>query len=437
MKYIGPDKSEIVKAPQLPGVYRFVGENDEILYIGKAKNLRSRLQSYFSKAVTGKTSSMVRDALGVEITPVDSEFEALLLEAKLIRKYKPSYNIELKDDKSPIYVGITKERYPRILLFRQSNLDTQLLSDVFGPFQSAKEARLVLKILRKTFPFAQHKVSKRACIYTEIGLCDPCPSVIEQCDEPLRGSLRRQYLKNVSYVRRVLNGSLQKVLNELDKKMQGSSQKQNFEEAQSLHRQILHLKRATSDPVNISAYIEDPNFLSDVREREVKALTEVVNEFVHVNLLGRIECFDVAHLAGTYPTASMATFVNGSPEKKYYRHFKVRQQKKRSDVDSLREVMSRRSKHFEDWGLPDLLLIDGGKPQVAAAIGVIGKSIPVVGIAKRYETLVFYKDGKFIEHKLKKGPALYLVQRLRDEAHRFARRYHHKLVAKAMITHDT
>ena len=157
--------------------------------------------------------------------------------------------------------------------------------------------------------------------------------------------------------------------------------------------------------------------------------TFLVSVGLKLKNLHRIECFDVAHLAGSYPTASMVTFINGGEDKSNYRHFKVNP-KLRGDTDRLQEVLTRRLKRLANWGEPDLIVVDGGKPQVAACLSAVGHTIPLIGLAKRFETLVLKHNAKFVEIRLNRGPALNLLQRMRDEAHRFSRRLHHKQIQK-------
>src|SRR5216684_4187935 len=171
-------KKEISKIPLNPGVYEFKNNTGKIIYIGKAKNLKNRLNSYFLTNLLPKTAQMVNTASSVSYTIVNSEFEALLLEANLIKKYKPKYNIALKDDKSPLYIGITKDKCPRIITFRKSDIENLKLKTYFGPYLTGYSAARVLKLIRKIFPYSTHIPANRICIYNQLGLCNPCPSEI-------------------------------------------------------------------------------------------------------------------------------------------------------------------------------------------------------------------------------------------------------------------
>jgi excinuclease ABC subunit C len=459
------DKNNLRKVHTENGIYIFWNSKKSI-YIGKSVNLKNRLQSYLSSSIYGKTKQMISEAETFSIIKVASELEALLLEAKLVNKIKPKYNSQLKDDKRPLFILITREKYPRVLTARKKDLNDK--SSYFGPFPSSKNVRDILKLLRRIFPYAQHKLRKKKCFYNQIGLCKPCPSSIEQLsDEDLKNRERRKYLKNIRRIRAVLTGKFKAVRNGLVREMEKLAFEEKFEEAVEVRSQIEKLDYVTQPITPVSYFLKNPNFLEDLRNREIKNLRKIISTHINVpKLLRKIECYDVAHLAGSYPTASMVTFISGVPDKSLYRHFRIRQKKGASDADSLREVIKRRVKHFSDWGVPDLIIVDGGKPQVSVFLEVLKSyNIPVVGIAKRTETLIIpqfeflskpdrcnptgsnlfnpsgclalnLSDLKTTSYKLvkmPKGPALNLVKRLRDEAHRFARRYHHKLLQKEFL----
>ncbi len=305
------------------------------------------------------------------------------------------------------------------------------LKEYFGPFLSGFSAKRVLKLIRKIFPYSIHLPTKRICIYRQLGLCNPCPSEIENENDPAKKrELRIRYLRNVRNVKRILNGKFTFLQKDLEKEMKAFVKEEKFEEASVINEQLNAFKNIAMTPsFDIEEYLENPNLAEDIRNEEGNKLQNgLVKYFPELKKIERIECFDIAHLAGSFPTASMVTFINGVAEKKYYRHFKMYNKKRNSDVDSMREVITRRLKHLEDWGRPQLIIIDGGKPQLSAVHDLIeAYEIPFVGLAKRFETIVIYKDGKFIEIK-PKGSVLNLLQRIRDEAHRFARRLHHKQV---------
>jgi len=409
--------------PENPGVYIF-HKGAYPLYIGKARNLKARLTSYFGQGIIGKTKEMLLAATHVSFIKVDSEFEAILLEAKLVRQHLPKYNSQLKDDKSPLYIGITQEEYPRVLTLRKTQIKNFKLKALFGPYAQASAARQVLKILKKAFPFSTHKPGKRGCLDSQIGLCNPCPSLIKTLAE------KKAYFANIRNVKATLRGDLKKVRRELGESMQRAARNENYETAKILQEKIAMIDYISQPEIKVGPYLANPNLLSDIREKEIRNLRKLLQPFFDLKSLKRIECFDAAHLAGTHPTASMVTFINAEPAKDFYRHFKI--SFKGDDLALLKNVFERRKKHFADWGKPDLIVVDGGKGQVATAIQVFKEEISVIGLAKRFET-IYFKKGNSFQNLKPQGPALNLLQRMRDEAHRFARRLHHKQVLNAIL----
>jgi len=419
------------KLPESPGVYMFLLDS-EILYIGMSKNLKSRINSYFSKTLVLKTKKMVAESNSIKIKKTGSEFEALIVEAKLVRKYMPKYNSELKDDKSPLYIGITKEEFPRIITLRQSDLSVQNFSAIYGPFINSGSVKRLLRIIRKIIPYSQHKITDKPCIYSQMGLCDPCPSVISKMKGKKRNLSKSLYLKNISQIKRVLRGNISLLERILVKKIREFSKNAEYEKAQKIYNFYTSLLNLTDKSIYASPFLSDPNFSEDVRALELKELSKLLFPYFGSLKLKRIECFDVAHVSGAYPTASMVTFVDGEPEKSFYRHFKIEKEKGGKDTDSLKSAILRRRKHFDDWGKADLTIVDGGRGQVSAAIEILGESVPVIGIAKKRENIIIKHNNKFVSLEIGDSHSLRLIQRLRDESHRFARRYHHKLIKKAL-----
>lgn len=424
--------------PESAGVYVFFKASYPI-YIGKAINLKRRVSSYFDLDLEGKTANMVSDAQELSYIQVNSELEALLLEAKLIRSYMPKYNIAAKDDKHPLYIQITKDKYPRVITARKIAGSENNIA-FYGPFPSSNNVKSVLRMLRRIFPYSDHKLGRRGCLYSHIGLCNPCPNVIEiTVDELQRDKLRHQYLNNIKHIKSILDGNIVKVRSSLVKEMEELSGNQDFEKAVIIRDQIQKLEYITRPQMPTEFYMQNPNLYEDIRKKESHQLTEILKKFsLPVSKIERIECFDVAHLAGTSPTASMVTFIKGEPDKNFYRHFRIRQSKSQDDYASMKEVIIRRKNHFKDWGKPDLIIVDGGKGQVSVFLRELQEeNIPVVGLAKRFETLVIpvkqYGTTVLKEYRLPKGAGLNLLERIRDEAHRFARTYHHKLISKNLI----
>jgi excinuclease ABC subunit C len=270
-------------------------------------------------------------------------------------------------------------------------------------------------------------------LYSHIGLCNPCPSEINQItDYGLKIKETKKYRQNIRRIKSILDGHVDKVKKNLEREMEDASKVENFELAAEVRDRIQKLEYITRPQMPTEFYMQNPNLYEDVLTRELADLRTIL---VHCKLsivnLNRIECYDVAHLAGTNATASMVTFIKGEADKSFYRHFRIRQKRGNSDIDSMKEVVGRRIKHLEDWGKPDLIIVDGGVAQVHAFTNIIyimKADIPVVGIAKHPDRLI---AG---DQKIRLGgKVLNLVSRIRDEAHRFARRYHHELVSRSLV----
>lgn len=424
--------------PEEAGIYMFWSEGSPI-YIGKAKNLKNRVSSYFNLRLAPKTYQMVSASDNFSFLKVNSELESLLLEAQLIRTFQPKFNSVAKDDKHPLYIKITAENLPRIITARKVEANEDKKATIYGPFPSSTNVRGVLRMLRRIFPFSDHKPTKRVCIEHHLGLCSPCPSQIEsEKDEYIKADLIKRYKYNVHMVKLILGRRINKVGKELEKKMQDYSEREEFEKAKEVKEKLEKLNYITQPITPNQDFLENPQLFEDIRNKETRNLQKLLSSNLQVGNLSRIECFDVAHLAGASPTASMVTFIDGVAEKAFYRHFKIYQKKSTSDVDSMKEIVSRRIKHLKDWGEPDLVIVDGGKTQSKVFFEAMEKlQIPVVGLAKRFETLVIptRTNGKisYTEIRVPEGPSLTLVQRIRNEAHRFARRLHHKLISKSLL----
>lgn len=449
------NRSRVTKSlPETPGVYIFF-KNEVPIYVGKAVNLKRRIRTYFDLDLEPKTKRMVTQANFLSWIKVDSELESLLLEARLIRGLMPHYNIQAKDDKHPLYIIITKEEFPRVLSVRKQLAIGYDLMASFGPFPSSRNVHSVLRMLRKIFPYSDHKIGQRACIYSHIGLCNPCPNVVKITNDTRQTSasklqmtnMKNKYSKNIRNLKSVLDGKIDKVKKSLVREMEKLSKSEDFEGAAHVRDQIEKLEYITRPQIPSDYFIQNPNLYQDQRSLEIKELKNLlVNCKLKIENCTRIECYDVSHLSGTNPTASMVTFIDGVADKTFYRHFKIKNAKVGDDYDAMREVARRRLKYMDDptspsllagkawlrgagWGKPDLIIVDGGPGQVKAFVTVLYNTvtrIPVVGIAKNPDRLIVGEEKIRLS-----GPALNLVQRMRDEAHRFARRYHHKLVSKS------
>lgn len=365
---------------------------------------------------------MVSQISKIKTVEVSSEIEAFLLEERLIKKYKPRYNLKLIDDKRYPSLKITvKDKYPKVLIVRKQ-LDDK--AKYFGPYTSAGALRMVLKMLRRIFPY-QSVVNhpKKLCLYYHLGLC-PCPEVTN--DE--------NYKKNITRIIKFLEGDKNLLIKDLTKEREAASKNDNFEYAGQIQKQIDAITLITSPFYQPFEYELNPNLRSDVINLSLQALQAILNENgVPVTNLQRIECYDISNTAGLNATASMVVFTNGEKDSASYRKFKMRgnYNRKPNDFAMLKETLRRRLKH-DEWPQPSLMIIDGGKGQVSSVKTILtelGSKIPLIGLAKREETII---TAALKEIRLpKRSASLQLVMRIRDEAHRFAITYHKKLRAKA------
>lgn len=432
--------------PQLPGSYIFKDENGKVIYVGKAKNLKARVGSYFkiNFEIGTKTAALVRKINDLKFIEVGSEFEALILEAELIKKYQPRYNIVLKDDRSYIYIVIRKEylhvagkKYllPKIITARKPQIEKKDIS--FGPFPNSSVAKNIVETIRKVVPFrdcspakfARYEKLKSPCLYGHLGLCSaPCTSE----------NIISKYKKDIGYARRILLGGSSKLVSDVNKKMKAHSEAQEYEKAQEFRNLLAKFNYLEQNLRDASEYINNPYLIEDINR---KALKEIKN-FLDLPIIPkRIECYDVSNLSGKEAVSSMVVASNGKIDKRQYRRFKIKFKDTPDDFGMMSETLSRRFKtpknsKVKSWPGPDLVILDGGVPQVSACGDVmkdLGIQIPFVGIAKKQETLVTKQKDGFKNISIPKdNEGLKLIIHLRDEAHRFAKKYHSLLRRKSL-----
>ncbi len=390
-------KKKIRKLPEKPGVYIFKNEDGGIIYIGKAGKLKKRVKSYFLSSADPKAKRMIEDVAEIDYRVTETVIEALILEAKLIKKHEPFYNIKQKDDKSFLYVVITDEKYPRVVLKR--GREKKEGRAVFGPFVSSSAIRQALRILRKIFPYNTHtekqlKRMKRPCFYYQIGLCPgACAGDLNE----------REYMEDIKNIERFFQGKKKEVIESLKERMEKASEDRNFEKAQKLKKQI--------------------NSINHIHDTALITPPELEGERM------RLEGYDISNMGGKMAAGSMVVFRGDRPEKSEYKKFKIKKVKKTDDIAMLKEVLERRFKN--NWKLPDLILVDGGKAQVNIVKDVLsenGLEIPVVGLAKgekRNKNELIGDKPKIVKKKT--------LIKLRDEAHRFAINYHKKLRKKEFL----
>ncbi len=465
------------KIPISAGVYIF--RRDKIpLYIGKAANLKKRLASYFQKnaQLPIKIQKMLQEATRLKTIETASEVEALIKEAELIKKYRPKYNLLMRDDKSYFYVAVGREEFPRIFVTHQPRQIRNPKSEIrnkskiqnskrvskfgfrassfryIGPFTSGSALRAALKLLRRVFPYCTcTQAHKRPCLNSEIGRCLGycCTAVASSRQLPAASTQRREYRKNIRSIVAILEGGRTRLMGRLKREMKEAVKRERYEEAGRLrdalfgledvfrHRQVLHAPETTRYPWPIVL-------------GKLQSLLKTKGE------ISRIEGYDISNISGTEATGSMVVISNGQPDRSQYRKFRIRTPAPPgggNDVAMLKEVIRRRLNHPE-WPYPEMMVIDGGKPQRNAALSVLRtlatshqqptprkarsrleagswklEATLVTALAKR-EEILYTTAGRAIPLKKQDPALLHLFQRIRDESHRFARAYHRKLRQK-------
>jgi excinuclease ABC subunit C len=540
--YFTPE--QISQLPSEPGIYKYYNAEKELVYVGKAKNLKKRVSSYFTKqtGVSRKTQKLVSEIKSIEFTIVNNEFDALLLENSLIKKNKPKYNILLRDDKSYPYICVTQERFPRIIAIRKM---VPGLGTYYGPFASVKAMNNVFYLLRNLYHIRTCKYVLshenimrdrfKVCLEYHIGNCKgPCEGLQSEVD----------YMKDIDQAVNILKGNLGVARTYFKEHMQEAAEKLEFELAQRFKEKFelldkFHSKSLVVNPqiadLDVFTIVTDDKFafinylkiingsvtvtktveakkkldetdadilalvMVELRQRyqsqSIEVITniplEIESDKLHISVpkIGdkkkliemsvknafyhkkerlsnlesnrakenrvvlqlqkdlqlkdppmRIECFDNSNIQGTNPVAAMVSFINGKPAKKEYRHFKIKTVIGPNDFASMNEVVGRRYKRLldEEKPLPDLIVVDGGKGQLSASVEALKAldlygQIPIIGIAKRLEE-IYYPEDPYPLHIDKKSESLKLLQRLRDEAHRFAITFHRDLRSKGAFT---
>lgn len=538
-------KKIIRTLPDSPGVYQYYDSSGKLIYVGKAKNLKKRVSSYFSKetSLSGKLRVLVRKIAEIKVIVVDTEYDALLLENSLIKKHQPRYNVMLRDDKTYPWICIKNEAFPRVFPTRNKVDDG---SQYFGPYASVRNMNNLLELIRQIYPLrncnlkltpAGIKAGKfRACLEFQLGNCNaPCEG--KQTEE--------DYNNTIAAVRHIIKGNLHIVEQELKKQMLTYARFMEFEKAQSVKEKLDMLKQYQSKSAVVSPQVQNVdvftildgesvsyvNFMkvingavvqsqtvemkkvldetaeqmlllavAEMRERNISDGAEILLPFpVDIEIPGvtltvplrgdkkklielsqrnafyfkaekekqkeladperhsrqllelmrkelrltelpvHIECFDNSNIQGEYAVSAMSVFKNAKPVKSEYRHYNIKSVQGPDDYASLAEVITRRYKRLleENKPLPQLIIVDGGKGQLNAAVksleqlGLSGK-MGVIGIAKKLEE-IYYPDDPLPLYLDKKSPTLKVIQHLRDEAHRFGLTHHKKKRQKEVI----
>lgn len=551
--FMNDDLKQTLKLlPSLPGCYIYYDKSDEVIYVGKAKILKRRVMSYFNRKHhdSVKVDILVSKIVRMEYIITNTEVEALILENHLIKKYKPKYNILLKDDKKYPYFLITKEDFPRITIVRKKNMNPEK-GRYYGPYTDVRAMHATLDFLKKIFPLKQCKSPKfknRPCLYYDIGRClAPCQHLVTS----------EEYQNVVSQAELFLSGRQSELMKQLMEQIQKYSDSEQFEKAARLRDSYLDLQktlekqkvvyentklnediisvmtgdglivililmvregrlidkkdfvyecededkieffatffkeyyatlnldfpdRIVSDSleevgekalyeewleilaqktVKISygksaqgkelQALADKNATNTLNNAKIKKMSSIRDDFNEIgsyltqelkltNFPYRMECYDISHIQGTNTVASMVVFVNGIPKKSDYRKFKIKTTEgKPDDFLSMKEVLSRRLKRLGEkgWEKPDLIIIDGGKGQLSSVMEIVKElnvsGIDFVSLAKKNEEVFLPNKSRPIIIP-RNSSALFLFQRIRDEAHRFAITFHKNLRSKSM-----
>lgn len=426
--------------PDNPGVYFYFDRHEKLLYVGKATSLKHRVGSYFTKAHDNRIGEMVSHIARIDYIETPTVIEALVLEANKIKTLKPKYNILQADDRSFLYLCITNEDFPKPLLIRGLELeklginpfDAELSSKakkkflrVFGPYTSGTSLKKALDYLRRFIPWSDCEPPsvtgrKRPCFNRHIR---KCPGVCT-------GEISKQdYRKIINRLILFFEGDKPRLIKQLNKDMKAASKAQKFEEAAKLRNNIFALE-----------HIQD---VALITKEDVELPFTPTKPQSLIDLDGRVEAYDISNISGTSAVGSMTVFVDGKPAKNLYRKFKIKTVKGSNDVAMMEEMLRRRlargEKSVKTWGLPEVMIIDGGKPQVNRVQQVLNEfqlDIPIIGIAKGFDRkqdqLVFDRQNKELARAAAMGKELF--QKVRDEAHRFAVKYHRQVRSKTSGT---
>ena len=410
-------QQKIKTLPQTSGVYLMKNSAGKVIYVGKAVSLRKRVQTYFYRLKSHflKTDLLVSEIDDIDFVETSSEAQALILEASLIKKYKPKYNVELRDDKSYPLIQITSEEFPRISVERPR---TKLKkATYYGPYVNPRLVREALNIIRKIFHFRTcDPFPHKECLDYHMGLCDaPCVEKIT----------KQEYANNIKNVRLILEGRKGTLYRNLKKEMEILVKAQRFEEAAKVRDQLRAMGALYSGTKDINYYKEAEQLK---RALSLPRLPEL------------IEAFDISNIMGNQAVGSMVSFFNGKPDKQQYRRFRIREVQGSDDFRMIAEIVKRRYRRLKNERLPfpDLIVIDGGKGQLSAAwneLKLLGLDIPIVSLAKKEEEVFLPQKRNSVKLSLD-SLGLKLLQRLRDEAHRFAISYHRKLRHKNVFEDD-
>ena len=415
-------KAKLKELPKEPGVYFHKNRDGEVIYVGKAAILRNRVRQYFQspERKDAKTRALVAEIDDTDWIVVDTEMDALFLESEMIKRYMPKWNILLRDDKSVSYVRIDmKSEVPYVSMTRNPDDDG---AEYFGPYYGKVAITRALRILRRIFPYYDKPYNGRKTLNTDLGLT-PGIEVGKMTARDYKHSLRHM----ISY----LKGNRKKLVRDIEKLMYEAAEKGDYERAAEYRNQFFGLKGLGTKIV-----FSDKELLDISSD---KALEELQDMLKMDKPPVRIEGYDISHQSGKNVTGSMVCFINGAADRTKYRRFKLRKQQN-NDPESMREVITRRLNHLNDWGMPDLVILDGSVGQISAVREIVTKAkIPIIGRDKsgdhsknaRVRIVIPEGDEDYRMVELAKdGHITKLIARIDEESHRFAIQYHTLLKRK-------
>lgn len=404
--------------------------------MGKAKSLKKRLSQYaHAQDDRPQIFALTQQTHTVQWEVLESELQALLVEAELIKRYQPHFNILLKDDKSDLYICLSKDTYPRIFTARKPEIlrSVQKLT-TFGPFPSGLRVSQVLSIARSIFKWCDHpdqdsQKKRRACFYYHINLCDGACIGASSPDD---------YQNKMTEVKQFLNGKTAQLISSYKQEIERHVLSKEFEQAALIRDRLQTIVHVTSPKYRLAPDLILPTLTSNLQEESLVSLRAVLRQYLSVPAtapLTRIEGYDVSNIMGTNASCSMVVAINGQMDHQEYKHFGIKTLNTPNDFGMLKEALSRRQGHPE-WGIPDVILIDGGKGQLRSVLSVWKWPSIVISIAKKPDRLLIPILSK--STKKSAAPSLTykeipltdeiaatrLIQTIRDESHRFAKRLH-------------
>lgn len=421
-------EQQIAFLPFGPGVYKFLDSEGNILYIGKASSLRSRVRSYFrdDHADRPHIIPMIPLIQKIDFIETANEIEAVVLESAMIKQYLPKYNVELKDDKSYAWIYInTQEKIPTIKIVRSIRVEDYKKGRLFGPYPNGRAVWQVFRYIRKLHPFCTCNNPKKPCLYYRMGLCN----------NPAFGEFTvEEYREGIKEIIKFLSGRKKNHINDLKKEMLRYSSDLEYEKAALLRDKINDLEHLGE---KIPYYQSDDQYIQQKIDQNISELEQISEDLGIIKKIKRIECYDISNISGKNAYGSMSVFENGTLKRSEYRIFKIKNLDTPNDYAMLEEVVDRRLGHIDrssDISLsktPDIILIDGGKGQISKLRMAIPEDIILLGISKgrsqkrkggRQRDQFWTYIGDSVEEIYFSTPTIFI--RLRDEAHRFAIKHH-------------